>query len=63
MALFDDDPFPRPAPKAVKLEELSIHELEARMAGLEAEIGLCRDLIAAKRASATAADSVFRKPT
>lgn len=60
MALPEDDPFARPVPKPVKLDELSIHELEARIGELEAEIERCRGLIAAKRASASAAESFFK---
>jgi uncharacterized small protein (DUF1192 family) len=61
MPLIDEDPFARPAPKPVKLEELSIHELEDRIGALKDEIARCEALISAKRVSASAADAFFRK--
>jgi uncharacterized small protein (DUF1192 family) len=58
MALVEDL-FATPAPKPVRLEEYSIHELEERITTLEAEAERCRALIASKRASLSAADAVF----
>ncbi len=43
------------------LERLSIAELEERVAALQAEIERVRDKMAQKRASASAAQSVFKK--
>lgn len=42
------------------LERLSVHELEARIGGLQAEIALCRAEIERKKASKAAADAVFK---
>ncbi|MGE0740696.1 MAG: DUF1192 family protein [Hyphomonadaceae bacterium] len=64
--MFDDDPF-APRPKAIpleaQLENASIDDLEARIARLKAEIVLCEQAIAAKRAQRAAADSVFGAPS
>jgi uncharacterized small protein (DUF1192 family) len=61
MPLFEDDPFARPAPNPLKLDELSIHELEERITELEGEIARCREMIASKKAGASLADSFFAK--
>ena len=42
------------------LERLSVHELDARIRDLEAEISLCRAEIDRKKASKAAADAVFK---
>jgi uncharacterized small protein (DUF1192 family) len=52
------------APDIVLGEDLSAmseHELEARIARLEMEISRCREAILARRATKSAADSVFRR--
>lgn len=41
------------------LEQLSVAELESRMAQLEQELQRCQSVIAAKRAHRSAADAVF----
>jgi uncharacterized small protein (DUF1192 family) len=57
--MLDEDPF-APAPKrAVPIELMSIVDLEARIASLEAEIAACKKAIEAKRAQRSAADSLF----
>ena len=40
---------------------LSAHELERRIAALEAEIARCRDAIAARDATKSAADAFFKR--
>jgi uncharacterized small protein (DUF1192 family) len=55
----DDDPFAKPEPKTVPLERWSIAELEEHIDTLRAEIERCAALIASKKASRAAADSVF----
>jgi uncharacterized small protein (DUF1192 family) len=61
--MVDDDPFAPPVKKAVPLEQqlevASIDELEFRIQKLRAEIALCEEAIAKKRAQREAADSVF----
>ncbi|OQW58324.1 MAG: hypothetical protein A4S17_11735 [Proteobacteria bacterium HN_bin10] len=61
--MIDDDPFAPPVKKAVPLEQqletASIGELEFRIEKLKAEIALCEQEIAKKRAQRAAADSVF----
>jgi uncharacterized small protein (DUF1192 family) len=52
------------APDIVLGEDLSAmseHELEARIASLETEISRCREAIVARRATKSAADSVFKR--
>ena len=52
------------APDIVLGEDLSAmseHELEARIARLETEISRCREAILARRATRSAADSVFKR--
>ncbi len=66
MALDTDDlaPPPKAAPdlvQAIDLDRLSIAELEARIGALKAEIDRVEAKIAAKRASASAADAFFKK--
>ena len=57
--MIEDDPF-APAPKKpVSIDLMSIGELEARIAALEAEIDVCRKAISAKQAQRSAADSLF----
>ena len=65
MALDTDDIAPPPKGAgdlvaAIDLDRLSVHELEARVAALEAEIVRVRDKIAAKKASQSAADAFFK---
>lgn len=61
--MIDDDPFAPPVKKAVPLEQqlevASVDELEFRIEKLKAEIALCEEAIAKKRAQRAAADSVF----
>ena len=61
--MIEDDPFAPPVKKAVPLEQqlevASIDELEFRIQKLRAEIALCEEAIAKKRAQREAADSVF----
>lgn len=47
-------------PDTRALEELSVSELELRVAALEAEIGRIRALIEKKSAMRSAADAVFK---
>lgn len=52
------------APDIVLGEDLSTmseHELEARIGALEGEIARCREAISARRATKSAADSVFKR--
>lgn len=60
-----DELLPRKkSPEIVLGEDLSAkseHELAERIAALEAEIGRCREAIAARKSTRAAADSVFRK--
>ena len=55
----EDDPFAKPEPKPLRLDEQSIEDLEAMIEDLRERIRTCEDLIAKKRASRLAADSVF----
>jgi uncharacterized small protein (DUF1192 family) len=55
----EDDPFAKPEPKAIPLERWSIAELEEHIGTLRAEIERCSQLIASKKASMLAAESVF----
>ena len=59
----EDDPFaPRPKPP-VLLEALSVHELEAKIEALKAEIAECERYISLKKGHLSAADALFgRKP-
>lgn len=43
------------------LSAMSEHELDARIARLEAEIARCRDAIKARQATKLAADAFFKK--
>jgi uncharacterized small protein (DUF1192 family) len=43
------------------LSAMSAHELEARIASLEAEIVRCREAIASRNNTKAAADAFFRK--
>lgn len=56
---------PRKKPPEIVLGEdlstLSAHELEKRIARLEEEIARCRDAIAARHATKSAAESFFKK--
>lgn len=48
-------------PVLPKFDAMSIADLEARIAALEAEIATIRDVIRSKQAARGSADSVFRK--
>lgn len=65
MPIDPDELLPRKkAPEVVLGEDLSTrseHELEARILQLESEIARCRDQIAQRRATRTAADSFFKR--
>jgi len=65
MPIDPDELLPRKkAPDLVLGEDLSAmseHELEARIARLEGEIARCREAILARRATRSAADSVFKR--
>ena len=60
-----DELLPRKkAPEVVLGEDLSTkseHELVERIAALETEIGRCREAIAARQSTRSAADSIFRR--
>ena len=45
----------------IDFDRLSVAELEARIASLEAEIAACRRAIDAKRGHRSEADSLFRR--
>lgn len=65
MAIDPEELLPRKkAPEIVLGEDLSAmsgFELNARIAALETEIARCRDAIAARRATKSAADSFFKR--
>ncbi len=65
MPIDPDELLPRKkAPEIVLGQDLSTmseHELEARIAALEAEILRSREAIAARRATRSAADSFFKR--
>jgi len=65
MAIDPEELKPRKkAPDIVLGEELaalSAHELEKRIAALEAEIARCRDAIALRGATRSAADAFFKR--
>lgn len=58
--MLDDDPFAKSKPQSIRLEDLSIRELQERISDLEAEIRQINDLIQAKEGSKKAADSFFK---
>ena len=62
--MLDDDPFAKSKPQStaqgVRLEDLSIIELQERISDLEAEIKEVRALILAKESSKRAADAFFK---
>jgi uncharacterized small protein (DUF1192 family) len=62
--MLDDDPFAKSKPQSntqgVRLEDLSIIELQERISDLEAEIKEVRALILAKESSKKAADAFFK---
>jgi uncharacterized small protein (DUF1192 family) len=58
----DEDLTDKPAVQPVVLKDLSIRELQSRISDLKAEITEIEGLIAAKKASKSAAD-LFFKPT
>jgi len=55
----DIAPPPAGAPK-VKLDEMSIEDLQDRIVALKEEIARAEDMIAAKKQAKGAADSVFK---
>ncbi len=61
----DPDDLPRKKPREIVLGEdlytWSAHELDERIASLEAEIARCREAIAARGATKAAADAFFKK--
>ncbi len=65
MAIDPEELLPRKkAPEIVLGEDLSAmseFELNARISALEAEIARCREAIAARRATKSAADSFFKR--
>lgn len=60
MPLDTDDLAPPPKPARLDLEVMSVEALAERIAALEAEIVLIRELIAKKRASRDAAAALFK---
>lgn len=58
--MMDDPDEAKPRPIPPDLERLSIEELEARIKELEAQIAICRGLIARKRSHLGAAAQFFR---
>jgi uncharacterized small protein (DUF1192 family) len=65
MAIDPEELLPRKKPAEVVLGEdlsaMSEFELAARIAMLEAEIARCRDAIAARQATKSAADAFFKR--
>ena len=65
MAMDPEELLPRPkAPDVVLGEDLSAmseFELSARIGRLESEIARCREAIAARQATKTAADAFFKR--
>ena len=65
MAIDPEELLPRKKVVGIVLGEdlsmLSEHELAARIESLEGEIARCREAIAARRATKSAADSIFKK--
>lgn len=59
---FDDLEPQHQKPKPKNLDEMSIEALEEYIGDLETEIARARQVIAAKRAAQSDADSVFKKP-
>jgi uncharacterized small protein (DUF1192 family) len=65
MAIDPEEPLPRKKQPDIVLGEdismLSAHELEKRIAVLEAEIVRCREAIAHRNATKSAADAFFKR--
>ena len=59
--MIEDDPSPLKRP-AVKLDLMSIDELEEKIRVLKGEIEACEREIAAKRQQRSVADAVFGRP-
>jgi uncharacterized small protein (DUF1192 family) len=57
--MLEDDPFTAKPKPAAPLETLSVADLEARIAALQAEIAVCETLAAKKRGHLAAADLLF----
>jgi uncharacterized small protein (DUF1192 family) len=64
-AMDSDDLLPRKKAPDIRLDEdistLSAHELEDRIVRLEAEIARCRDAIATRLATKSAAENFFKR--
>ncbi|BCW90385.1 hypothetical protein sos41_35530 [Alphaproteobacteria bacterium SO-S41] len=60
MALDTDELAPPPKPARIDLEVMSVEALTERIASLETEIALIRDLIGKKKASRDAAAAFFK---
>ncbi len=56
----DDLPKVRQGPPPTNLDTLSVHELEAHIAALQAEIDRARAMITKKEAAKTAASGFFK---
>jgi Uncharacterized small protein containing a coiled-coil domain len=65
MAIDPEELLPRKKPAEIVLGEdlsaMSEFELDARIGRLEAEISRCRDAIAARKATKSAADAFFKR--
>jgi uncharacterized small protein (DUF1192 family) len=65
MAIDPEELLPRKKPAEIVLGEdlsaMSEFELDARIGRLEAEISRCRDAIAARQATKSAADAFFKR--
>jgi len=65
MAIDPDDLAPRKKLPDIVLGEdiatLSAHELETRIGRLEQEVARCREAIAARHATRSAAENIFRR--
>jgi uncharacterized small protein (DUF1192 family) len=60
--MLDDDPLAPPPRKAdPALDRMSIEELTARVASLQAEIAACEAAIRSKQAQRAAADAMFAR--
>lgn len=57
--MFDDEPVAAPSPGPRNLEPLSVADLEAYIAELQAEITRAREAIAAKQRQRAGADALF----
>jgi uncharacterized small protein (DUF1192 family) len=55
----EDDVFAKPEATSVRLEDLSVADLQSRIVDLKDEIAACEALIGAKMNSRAAADAFF----